>query len=122
MDKDKLETGSSPSWEFRDYQEALAVLAFSGVIIFHLIRLPFRSVQGVRVEFEQSYRCVNMRGRVYYLDPTVARWVLEDKRAASLAPCRINDGGWFGFARCETHHLEEVPALFEGRLGGIFNY
>ena len=97
----------------------LVILVF---LVFRVVRLPFRDVQGVRVEFEQSYRCENMRGKVYWLRPEVARDLLERKRNASFAPCRIDDGGWFRFATCETHLLDDIPVPFEGSLGWIFNY
>ena len=120
--EDKPKPRSAPSWQFRDYQEAFVILAIFSFLVFRVVRLPFRDVQGVRVEFEQSYRCENMRGQVYWLHPEVARDLLESKRRASFAPCKIDDGGWFRFSTCETHYLDNVPAPFEGFLGWIFNY
>ncbi len=98
------------------------ILVIFSFLLFRVVRLPFRDVQGTRVEFEQNYRCENMRGRVYWLHPHVAHELLEAKRRASFAPCKIDDGGWFRLASCKTHHLDNVPAPFEGFLGWIFNY
>jgi hypothetical protein len=109
-------------WKFRDYQEAFVLIGLCSIIVFHIVRLPFRSVQGVRVEFEKDYRCENVRGDAYWLHPQLAHDLLERKKNASFAPCKIDDGGWFRLSTCETHHLDNVPAPFEGFLGWIFNY
>lgn len=97
------------------------ILFIFSFLLFRVVRIPFRD-EGVRVEFEKTYRCENMRGKVYWLYPEVAQDLLRRKREASFAPCKIDDGGWFGLATCETHRLDNVPAHFEGFLGWIFNY
>ncbi len=120
MTDDKQVSVSSPSWGFGDCFQGFCILLIVGFFVFRIVRLPFRSVQGVRVEFEQSYRCENMRGKVYWLRPDSAEYVLIKKRNAKTAPCEIDERSWYETAVCKTHRLE-VKAD-EGLIGWIFNY
>lgn len=108
------EPTNSPQWGFADLLQAILILAFLGCAAFQFIRIPFRSVKGVRVEFEQDYRCSNMKGKVYWLHPEAAESVLEQKRYATFAPCEIYD------QKCQTHRLE-IKAN-EGAAGWLLNY
>ena len=118
----KPEPTSSPQWGCADLIHGFFILAFLGCIVFQFVRIPFRTIKGVRVEFEQNYRCEIMRGKVYWLHPEVAESLLRDKRDASFAPCEIYDRGWAWPAKCETHRDLMKPGGDDGIFGWLFNY
>jgi hypothetical protein len=118
--EDKPKPRSESPWSFGDCFHGFWILVFISFFVFRIVRLPFRSVQGVRVEFDQGYICENMRGKVYWLHPESAESLLIKKRSAKAAPCEIDERRWYETAVCETHRLE-VKAD-EGVIGWILNY
>jgi len=88
---------------------------------FQFVRIPFRTTKGIRVEFEKDYRCVNMQGKVYWLDPEEAESVVKLKHKAPKDRCEIYAPRWYDPAVCLTHRLEHRVG-YEGTLGWLLNY
>lgn len=118
MAEDKPE----PTDSLGELLHAFIVLALLGCIVFQFVRIPFRTIKGVRVEFEQDYRCELMRGKVFWNHPEAAESLLERKRSATFEPCVIYDKGWAYPAECETHRELMKQTGMDGALGWLFNY